>query len=150
MEANGRTKITVKTTVEAPVEMVWKYWTAPEDITGWNFASDDWCSPRAENDLRAGGKFNYRMEARDGSTGFDFEGSFLNVEPLKNISYLLGDGRKVDIVFSDFGNRTEVVETFEAENTNSVELQRVGWQSILNNFKKYSETKYHKKSWVSV
>jgi uncharacterized protein YndB with AHSA1/START domain len=129
--------------INIPIEMVWKYWTTPEDIVSWNNASDDWHMPRAENDLRVGGKFLYRMEARDGSMGFDFGGVYEKVIINKHISYTIGDGRKINIVFSAVENQTEVVETFEAENTNSTEVQRDGWQSILNNFKKYAESKLH-------
>ncbi len=135
--------ITVQAKIKAPVEKVWKLWTTPEDIVHWNYASDDWQSPRAVNDLREGGKFNIRMEAKDGSEGFDFEGIYNNVKPNRLIEYTIGDGRKVKIDFSGKGGSTRLVETFEAENVNSVDLQRTGWQSILNNFKKYAETTLH-------
>ncbi len=131
--------ITVETTVKAPVEKVWQSWTNPEDIIQWNNASDDWHTPRAENDLRAGGKFSSRMEARDGSMGFDFWGIYDEVKPNELIKYTMGDGRKAEIRFLGNGNETQVVETFETEGENSPEMQRAGWQSILNNFKKYTE-----------
>ena len=138
MEEQTKT-ISIEATVNAPVEKVWKYWTGPEYIVKWNNASDDWHTPHAENDLRVGGKFLSRMEAKDGSFGFDFGGVYDEVKENKLIAYTLGDGREVKITFSAKGNETKVVETFEAENQNSIELQRGGWQSILDNFKKYTE-----------
>ena len=139
METQYKTSITVENTINAPVEKVWQYWTKPEHITKWNNASDDWHTPRAENDLRVGGNFVARMEAKDGSFGFDFGGVYDAVRNNEYIEYTLGDGRKVKINFSPEGNKTKLVESFEAENTNSVELQRGGWQAILDNFKKYTE-----------
>lgn len=138
METQNKT-ITVETTVEAPVEKVWEYWTEPTHIKKWNSASDDWHTPQAENDLRVGGKFSARMEAKDGSFGFDFGGVYDAVEENKYIEYTLGDQRKVSVTFTSQGNETKVVETFDAENTNSIEMQRGGWQAILNNFKNYTE-----------
>ena len=132
--------ITVQATVNAPVEKVWKLWTAPEHITRWNNASDDWHTPRAENDLRAGGKFLCRMEARDGSSGFDFVGTYDEIKKNELIAYTMEDARKVKVTFAkNNGAQTKVVETFEAESTNPVEMQRGGWQAILDNFKKYVE-----------
>jgi uncharacterized protein YndB with AHSA1/START domain len=139
METQAKT-ITVENTVKAPVEKVWQFWTSPEHITKWNYASDDWHSPFAQNDLRIGGKFLSRMEAKDGSFGFDFGGVYDEVNINKMIAYTIGDGRKVKINFSANGSETRIVETFEAENTNSIEMQRGGWQSILDNFKKYAES----------
>ena len=133
--------ITIETTVKAPVEKVWKAWSTPEDIKQWNNASDDWHTPSAENDLRTGGKFSSRMEARDGSMGFDFAGIYDNVIPNQLIEYTIGDGRKVKITFSENGGETKVTETFEAENENPVEMQQTGWQAILDNFKNYTESK---------
>jgi len=133
--------ITVQTTVQAPVDKVWKLWTNPEHITQWNNASDDWHTPRASNDLRVGGKFTARMEARDGSMGFDFEGIYKSVKPNEYLEYDIADGRKVQVAFKANGENTTVIENFEAENTNPEELQRGGWQAILDNFKKYAETK---------
>jgi uncharacterized protein YndB with AHSA1/START domain len=140
METANATKITVQTIVNAPVEKVWKLWSDPQHITKWNNASDDWHTPRAENDLRTGGKFLSRMEARDGSFGFDFVGVYDDVKPNEHIAYTMGDGRKVDIQFISNGNETKVIETFETENTHSEEMQRSGWQSIMDNFKKYVES----------
>ena len=140
MDTANTTAITVQTKVNAPIEKVWKFWTEPGHIIKWNNASDDWHTPRAENDLRVGGKFLARMEAKDGSFGFDFGGDYTNVVDNQTIEYVLGDGRKVKIDFSSEGNATKVVETFDAENTHPVEVQRGGWQAILDNFKKYTET----------
>ncbi|MES1217227.1 MAG: SRPBCC family protein [Bacteroidota bacterium] len=140
METKETTTITVESTVNAPVEKVWQFWTRPEHITQWNNASDDWHTPFAENDLRIGGKFSSRMEAKDGSFGFDFGVVYDDVKTNELIAYTLGDSRKVKVVFTNLGNSTKVVETFEAESTNSIEMQRGGWQAILDNFKKYTET----------
>ena len=137
MESLEKAIITVQTIVNAPIEVVWKIWTTPEDIIKWNSASDDWHTPRAENDLKDGGVFNYRMEAKDGSMGFDFEGVYEKVIVNKQINYILGDGRKVNVIFSSTDDKTHIIEAFEAESINSVELQRNGWQAILNNFKKH-------------
>ncbi|WP_138494889.1 SRPBCC family protein [Paenibacillus pinistramenti] len=139
MEANHSVKVTVQAVVEAPVEKVWSCWTEPEHITKWNQASQDWHVPRAENDLRSGGRFVTRMEAKDGSMGFDFAGVYDEVKPHEQIAYSLEDGRKVQITFADQGGQTVVVETFDAESTNPVEFQQAGWQSILDNFKNYTE-----------
>ncbi len=139
METANRTKITVESTIKAPVEKVWDYWTSPEHIKKWNSASDDWHTPFSENDLRVGGKFASRMEARDGSFGFDFGGIYDEVVQNKRIAYTLGDGRKVVVNFSTNGSETKVVETFEAEDTHSIEMQQGGWQAILDNFKRYTE-----------
>jgi len=139
METTIPTKITVETTVKAPVEKVWKIWTLPEHITKWNAASDDWHTPSAENDLRVGGQFKARMEAKDGSFGFDFGGTYDDVKTNELIEYTLGDGRKVIVHFTANGNETKITETFDAENTHSIEMQQGGWQAILDNFKKYAE-----------
>ena len=133
------TTIMVETTVKSPLEKVWQYWTAPTHITKWNNASNDWHTPHAENDLWVGGKFLFRMEAKDGSFGFDFWGIYDEIKENQLIAYTLGDNRKVKITFSGTGNETNVVETFEADNENPVELQKAGWQAILDNFKKYTE-----------
>ncbi len=140
METINKQKVTVKTTVKAPVDKVWKFWTSPEHITKWNNASDDWHSPRAVNEVRTGGKFNIRMEAKDGSTGFDFGGIYQDVKLNKLITYTMDDGRAVTVDFTSDGKETTVTETFEAEQVNSVEMQRAGWQSIMDNFKKYTES----------
>lgn len=133
------TPVTVEALVKAPVAKVWQYWSDPKHIVNWNAASDDWHTPRAESDLRTGGKFSARMEAKDGSFGFDFGGTYDNVKTNEEIAYTLGDNRKVKVVFIDLGDRTKILETFEAEGENSVDMQKDGWQAILNNFKKYSE-----------
>lgn len=138
--SNNPTRVTIQAIIQAPVEKVWRYWTEPEHITKWNQASDEWHAPRAENDLRVGGKFVTRMEAKDGSAGFDFGGTYDAVRLHEEIAYTLGDGRKVHINFTARGNETEVVETFDAENVHPVEFQQAGWQAILDNFKTYTET----------
>lgn len=133
------TRITIEATVNAPVEQVWNHWTTPIHILKWNAASDDWQTTYSENDVRTGGKFVTRMESRDGSMGFDFGGEYSNVEKLKKIDCVLGDGRHLQVNFSGNGNETIVTEIFDAENENPVEMQRGGWQAILNNFKKHVE-----------
>jgi uncharacterized protein YndB with AHSA1/START domain len=139
METGNFSKITVAATVNKPIEKVWKYWTEPHHITKWNNASDDWHTPFSENNLMVGGKFLSRMEAKDGSFGFDFSGIYDEVRLNEIISYILDDGRKVKITFIDEQNKTKIIEDFEAETTNSIELQQKGWQAILDNFKKYTE-----------
>ncbi|MGP4081526.1 SRPBCC family protein [Pseudalkalibacillus sp. R45] len=139
METGNKVTITVETTVQTPVEEVWKYWTEPQHITKWSFASDDWHAPNAENDLRDGGRFHTRMEAKDGSFGFDFSGVYDEVKIHELISYTLDDGRKVTITFASQENGTKIIETFEAESDNPIEMQEAGWQAFLDNFKKYSE-----------
>lgn len=131
--------ITVFATIDAPLHKVWEYWNAPKHIKQWNQASADWHCPRAENDLRAGGKFSSRMEAKDGSMGFDFSGIYDEVKEQEFIKYTIGDGRKVVVLFSTKGNQTHIAETFEAENQNPADMQQNGWQAILNNFKTYTE-----------
>ncbi len=141
MNTQAKTEITVETTVNAPVEKVWESFTKPEHIKGWNFAIDEWQCPSAENDLRKGGNFNYRMEAKDGSFGFDFAGTYDDVQENKHIAFTMGDGRKTTIDFIPEGDKTHVRETFDAENQNDIEMQRGGWQAILDNFKKYTESR---------
>jgi len=141
MATAPKKKITVEALVKAPIDAVWKRWTTPEDVMQWNNASDDWHTPAAKNDLRTGGQFLFRMEARDGSFGFDFGGVYDKVKTHNSIAYTLGDGRKVEITFAKVGPETKVVETFEAESQNPIEMQRGGCQAILNNFKKYAESK---------
>ena len=138
--AESRTQITVKATIDAPLDKVWEYWNGPSHITKWYSASDEWHTPTAENDLRVGEKFLYRMEAKDGSMGFDFVGKYDEINTNELIRYTLADCRKVTITFSEQDNQTKLVETFEAEDENSIQLQHDGWQAILNNFKKYVET----------
>ena len=132
-------KITVETTVQTSAEKVWTLWTEPTHITKWNTASDDWHTPYAENDLRVGGKFLSRMEAKDGSFGFDFGGIYDEVLLHKVIAYTLGDGRKVNITFQGQDNETQIIVTFDAETENPIEFQQQGWQAILDHFKKYTE-----------
>ena len=132
-------KVTVETTVHAPIEKVWEYWTEPHHLTRWNSASDDWHSPHAENDLRVGGKFVTRMEARDGSAGFDFGGIYDEVKLHEVISYTMEDGRKVKTTFNGQGNEIEIIQTFDPETEHPIEFQQQGWQAILDNFKKYAE-----------
>jgi uncharacterized protein YndB with AHSA1/START domain len=136
----NKTTITIEATVKAPLEKVWNFWKEPEHIKKWNNASPDWHTPIADNDLRIGGKFTSRMEAKDGSFGFDFWGIYDAVKTNELIEYTLGDNRKVKIVFSSKGNETKITESFEAESENPVEMQKAGWQAILDNFKKYAET----------
>lgn len=135
-------KITIKVSsiINAAVDKVWKLWTRPEHIIQWNNASDDWHTPKATNDLRPGGKFIYRMEAKDGTFGFDFQGKYSNIKINELIEYALSDGRKVSITFESDGNLTTVTEIFEPEEVNSLEMQQSGWQAILDNFKKYAES----------
>ena len=139
MTTNEKTKVTVEAVINAPVEKVWKLWSEPKHIVNWNSASDDWHTPKSENDLRPGGIFSARMESKDGSMGFDFSGKYDKVEPLKLIEFTLDDGRKVQVTFESKGENTKIREVFEAEDTNSVEMQRSGWQTIMDNFKKYVE-----------
>jgi uncharacterized protein YndB with AHSA1/START domain len=146
MKTEEKTMITVGTTLNVPVETVWNLWTNPKHIIHWNNASDDWHTPKAENDLRVGGKFLSRMEAKDGSFGFDFAGVYDDVKTNQLISYSMDDGRRVKITFESDGKSTTVTETFDAETENSVELQRTGWQAILDSFKKYVETSDEGKS----
>lgn len=136
-----KTVITIQAEINAPLNKVWEIWNEPKHIINWNYASDDWHSPKAENDLRPGGKFSYRMEAKDGSMGFDFGGIYTRVELHKAIEYVIEDGRNVTINFTEKDGKTSVIESFEAEEMNSAELQQAGWQSILNNLKEYAENK---------
>jgi uncharacterized protein YndB with AHSA1/START domain len=131
--------ITVQAKIRVTPEEAWKRWTEPEHIVKWNNASDDWHTPWAKNDLRAGGTFVSRMEARDGSAGFDFGGTYDEVIINKLIVYHIADGRKVTVTFTPTDGNTIITETFAAETANSPELQQQGWQSILNNFKRYCE-----------
>lgn len=140
MDRETNIKITVKATVNASVKKVWECWTEPKHIKKWNGASGDWHTPFAENDLSIGGKFLSRMEAKDGSFGFDFTGTYDEVQLYEIIAYTLEDGRKVEITFTVRDDKTEIIETFEAEDTHSIEQQKQGWQAILDNFKKYTES----------
>lgn len=138
-EGTVKPLITIETVINAPAATAWKCMTEPEHIRNWNYASDDWHCPAAENDLKEGGKFSFTMAAKDGSFSFDFGGVYTEVTENKRIRYVLGDGRKVDILFEENDGRTTVKESFEAENMHSLTLQREGWQAILDNFKKHTE-----------
>lgn len=133
------TQINIEATVSADVKKVWDCWTKPEHITKWNFAIDDWQCPWAKNDLKVGGKYIARMEAKDGSFGFDFEAIYDEVVDQRKIAYTMGDGRKAITNFETVDGKTKVTTTFDAEGQNPVEMQKDGWQAILNNFKKYTE-----------
>ena len=139
METRELTAITVETLINAPIEKVWKLWSAPEHITQWCQAADDWHAPYADNDLKDGGRFRTTMAAKDGSFSFEFEGVYTKVDEHEFIAYTMADGRKVSVKFESQGNKTKVTESFDPESENSVEMQRQGWQAILDNFKKYVE-----------
>lgn len=131
--------IAIETLVHAPLATAWDCWTLPEHITQWCQASEDWHAPRAENDLRPGGRFCTVMAAKDGSFSFDFAGTYTAVEPLRHIAYTLDDGRRVQIDFSaDEDGRTRVVQHFEPESENPEDMQRSGWQAILDSFAAYT------------
>jgi uncharacterized protein YndB with AHSA1/START domain len=134
------TKITISTTINAPLSTVWRFWNSPEHITQWYFASPEWHCPKAVNDLQPGGRFSFRMEARDGSMGFDFAGFYKKIVLHERIIFTLDDDRKVEIDFLQTEDCIRVVQTFEAEPTNPVDMQRAGWQAILDNFKMYAES----------
>ncbi len=133
-------KITVSTTLNASLKVVWHAWTAPEHITGWNFASSDWCCPRAESDFQIGGNFSYRMESTDGSMGFDLDGTFIEIIPMSFIRFALGDGREVAVEFTAEHDKVRITETFDAEDMHTAQEQQQGWQCILDEFKRYTET----------
>jgi uncharacterized protein YndB with AHSA1/START domain len=132
--------IIVQTFIHAPIEKIWHYWTEPEHIKNWYNASDDWHAPSVTNDLSVGGKFVTRMEAKDGSAGFDFGGTYTLIEEHKKIEYTIGDGRKVRIEFIKKEDGSEIIQSFEPEGINPIEMQKGGWQAILDNFKKYTES----------
>jgi uncharacterized protein YndB with AHSA1/START domain len=134
-------KITVEAVVKADLSRVWDAWNNPADIKQWNAAQGDWHTTRSTVDLREGGRFLSRMEAKDGSKGFDFEGTYTRVVPYKTIEYRMSDGREVKVEFVEQPGGVRVRETFDAETENSPELQRAGWQAILNNFARYVEAK---------
>lgn len=134
-------KITVEATTSIPVSKVWDAWNTPADIIQWNTPDPSWHTPSSENDLRVGGKFKNRMEAKDGSFGFDFEGVYDTVELHKEITYTMGDGRQATTVFSEQNGKTTIATTFDPETENAPEFQKQGWQSILNNFITYIESK---------
>lgn len=139
MTITSATMLTVKTAVNIPVEKAWTYWTEPQHITQWNAASDDWHTPKAENNLTVGGRFVSRMEAKDGSFGFDFGGTYTKIEMYRLIEYILDDNRKVSVKFNQEGSTTQITEEFEAENQNPPEMQQAGWQAIMDNFRKYAK-----------
>ena len=134
------TMIEIQATVLQPVQKVWQYWNEPSHIIKWNAASEDWHTTKATNDLRVGGKLQSRMEAKDGSMGFDFGGIYDEVTEYQRIAYTLGDGRKVEIDFVELSpTETKIIEKFEPEQQNDPAMQQAGWQAILNNFKSYAE-----------
>jgi uncharacterized protein YndB with AHSA1/START domain len=132
-------KITVETVAKAGLDAVWRAWNDPKDIKRWNAASDDWHTTKSAVDLREGGKFSARMEAKDGSEGFDFEGTYTRVVPRELIEYRMGDGREVTVWFTEVADGTQLREIFDAETENDPELQRQGWQAILDNFARHME-----------
>jgi uncharacterized protein YndB with AHSA1/START domain len=132
-------QITITATVNADIKKAWDYYTQPEHITKWNFADPSWQCPSASNDMQVGGKYSARMEAKDGSFGFDFEATYDEIVEGKSFTYTIPDGRQVTVVFNPTGNQTEVTVTFDTENQNSFEMQKNGWQAILNNYKSYTE-----------
>ncbi|TGK85849.1 activator of HSP90 ATPase [Leptospira bourretii] len=133
-------QITIQSTIQTNSKKVWDDYTKPEHIIHWNFASDDWQCPWAKNDLRVGGKYSARMEAKDGSFGFEFEATYDKVIDQKLISYTMEDGRRASVTFESLENQTQVTIVFDAEDQNPIEMQRGGWQAILDNFKKYVES----------
>jgi Uncharacterized conserved protein len=139
METTNANKITIESTVNAPVSKVWEYYNGANYITKWNSPSPDWHCPSASVDLRPGGKILARMEARDGSMGFDFGGVYDTVQPNELVEYTMGDGRKVSTRFIPNGNATKVITSFDPENQNPPEYQKAGWQAILDNFARYTE-----------
>ncbi|MBS1506303.1 MAG: SRPBCC family protein [Bacteroidetes bacterium] len=135
----SQSKITVQATIQADAKKVWNYYTLPAHITQWNFADPSWHCPSATNDMRVGGTYKARMEAKDGSFGFDFEVIYTEISEGSHFTYEFG-GRKATVQFKPSGNTTEVIITFDPETENPVEMQRGGWQAILNNFKSYTES----------
>ena len=138
--AEAKSMITVSTTVSSPIEKVWESWTHPAHIVNWNNASDDWHTPKATNDLRKDGRFSFTMAAKDGSFSFDFGGTYTAIDPQQKISYIMDDGRVAEVLFEQDGSHVKITEEFQAENIHSLEMQEGGWQAILNNFKKYTES----------
>jgi uncharacterized protein YndB with AHSA1/START domain len=139
MDLKEKEWITVEAIINVPIKKAWELWTSPEHIVHWNNASKNWHTPKVENDLREGGKFLFKMEAKDGSFGFEFEGIYTEVKTNELIAYKMEDDRQVKINFTSEGNETKITESFETEEINAIDLQHKGWQSILNNFKKYAE-----------
>ena len=139
METSNATQTTVESIINAPLSKVWNYWISPEHITKWNQSSEDWHCPASENDVRVGGKFKHSMAAKDGSFSFDFEGEYNKVIENQSIESKLEDGRTIKVLFEDLGGQTLVKEVFDPEATNSIDMQKAGWEAILDSFKKYSE-----------
>lgn len=133
--------ITIETVVKADLETVWQAWNTPEDIKQWNSASDDWHTTESTVDLREGGIFSARMEAKDGSVGFDFEGTYTRIVPHELIEFSMSDGRKVEVHFAETADGVHIRETFETESENEPDVQRQGWQAILDRFAGYVEAK---------
>jgi len=131
--------ITLETLVSVSLEKAWETWIQPQHVTQWNFASPDWHCPSAQTDLKVGGKFSSRMEARDGSFGFDFWGIYDEIVPLSLLRITMGDGRKMEVRFEQLNSKVKVTERFETEDLNTAERQREGWQAILDNYKAYAE-----------
>lgn len=131
--------IVIEVHIKAPLTKVWQAWTTPTDIMQWNFASADWYCPRAELDLQVGGHFNYRMEARDGSFGFDFQGEFSHIMLYQCIQFKLADDRQVTVEFRESEQGVHLCETFAAEDQHSAQQQQQGWLSILQNFARHVE-----------
>lgn len=142
MEASPKNTVRIETTLQQSVAEVWDFWTSPEHIMQWNFATPAWCCPHAENDLQTGGTFTFRMEAKDGSMGFDYSGNYLEVTRFESIHSQLEDGRKVSVHFHPVPEGTRLIQIFEVEDQNTLEQQRSGWQAILDTFQTYtSKTK---------
>ena len=135
-------KITVETAVRAPLEAFWSAWSDPDQIKRWNAPTDEWHTTRSSVDLREGGRFHSRMEAKDGSAGFDFEGTYTRVVPQKTIDFRMDDGRKVNIEFIERPEDVVVKETFDAETESTLAIQRLGWQAILDNFGQHVEARF--------
>lgn len=133
-------KITVSSQINASISTVWDCWTTPQYVQEWNFASNDWHCPNATNSFVIGGEFHYIMAAKDGSVNFDFCGTFVKINQLQSIDIVLGDGRELSVLFEETQDGTNITEIFEPEEVNSLELQQMGWQTILNNFKHYVES----------
>lgn len=132
-------QIEFKSIIKAPISKVWECWTSPKHIVNWNFASNDWHCPKAENNLVIGGEFHYLMSAKDKSFSFDFWGTYVNIEKGSYLQIILGDGRKMAVIFEFLDNGTIITEKFDPETENPLELQKTGWQMILDNFKFYVE-----------
>lgn len=134
------TQISINTIIAAPLKKAWDYYTKPEHIVNWNFASDDWQCPSASNDMRVGGTYTARMEAKDGSFGFDFGATYTAIDEGRSFTYVLGDNRTVKVDFIPKAEKTEIHILFDAETQNPIEMQRDGWFAILVNYKKYTES----------